>query len=360
MSGFLGMMFPGGGSGGLPPVTPSTYVAFGGATTGKLITVYNWNSSSGFGSAFTTPSISAQIHQVSFVPDNSIFSASFWVAPYFYVWQWSTLGFGTRYANPSSVLNPSNAGPTNYSWTKNLDALISGNNNAPSYPQAWRWSNATGFGSKYANGPALNSTGTANAMALNSDSTQVAFTHTQSPGVSLFPWSSSTGFGSKYANPATIPVGRSAEGCTTFNAVTNDLAIGLNTSPFVAAYAVTSAGFGSKYANPASFIGGTVYATRFAPNGAAIAIGCNITPAALKVYQWGAGFGSLYSSPSITVPVIAADWSSTTDAVSAGNNTSSPYVSVYPWTSGGFGAKYADPSVAPGTVYNIAFSNQSR
>jgi hypothetical protein len=81
MSGFLGMMFPGGGSGGLPPITPSTYIAFGGTTAAKRISVYGWDSTAGFGSLFTTPSIPNNINQVSFVRDNSVFSASFAAAP---------------------------------------------------------------------------------------------------------------------------------------------------------------------------------------------------------------------------------------------------------------------------------------
>ncbi len=37
-------------------------------------------------------------------------------------------------------------------------------------------------------------------------------------------------------------------------------------------------------------------------------------------------------------------------------HTTSPYISVYPW-SAGFGAKYADPATLPGlTSYAVAFS----
>jgi hypothetical protein len=360
MSGFLGMMFQGGGSGGLPPVTPSTYVALSGATVAKRISAYGWDSTAGFGSLYTAPTIPNAISQVSFVRDNSIISASFNAAPYFNVWQWSSLGFGTQYSNPATNLSPSTTGPAGFTWTASVDALLTSNALNVSYPQAWAWSQSGGFGSKYSNGSALNSTGSTSGVALNGDNTQVAFSQNASPVVSLFPWSSSTGFGTKYSNPATVPVGGPYAGSITFNAVTNDLAVGLNTSPFVAAYAVTSAGFGVKYSNPSTFIGGTVYSTRFAPNGAAIGIGSNVTPAALKVYQWGAGFGSLYSSPSINTTVISNDWSSTGTEIAAALSGASPYVKVYSWTSGGFGGAYSNPGTLPGVPNCVSFSNQSR
>ena len=36
---------------------------------------------------------------------------------------------------------------------------------------------------------------------------------------------------------------------------------------------------------------------------------------------------------------------------------SSPYITAYPWSSSGFGAKFADPTTLPaGTGYGVAFS----
>jgi len=360
MSGFLGMMFPGGGSGGLPPVTPSTYIAFGGATPAKRISVYNWDSATGFGSLFTTPSIANSIIQVSFVRDNSVFSAAFSAAPYFNVWQWSGLGFGTQYANPASTLNPASAGPPGVTWTNNVDAMLSLNSLAPLYPQAWAWSQASGFGTKYSNGSFFSASGGASGLTLNGDNTQVAFSHSASPNISLYPWSSTTGFGTKYANPSALPPGPSNFASITFNLTTNDVAIGSVASPFIAAYPVTSAGFGAKYSNPSTFIGGTVYAVRFAPNGAAIAIGNNATPAALKIYQWGSGFGSLYASPSITSTVYVVDWSSTGTEIVGAVPSVSPYARVYAWTPTGFGAQYSNPATAPGVPTSVSFSNQTR
>jgi len=355
MSGFLGMLIPG-GSGGLPPVTPSTYIAYGGSTASKRITVYNWDSFAGFGSAFTTPTIPSEIHQVSFVPDNSTFSASFWVAPYFYVWRWSPLGFGTRYGNPGSLLNPDSVGPAGFSWTKNVDALLTINNNAPTNPQAWAWNSLSGFGSKKFNGSALSA---AAGVTLNADSTQVAFLLSSLPYIALYPWSGN--FGTKYANPSLVPTGvASGEAGISFNKVTNDIIFGGRSAPFIIAYPVTSAGFGTKYANPASALVTAVNSTRFSPDGASVATVNAGTPT-VNAYQWGAGFGTKYANPAVLPSYsYSMDWSASTNAIATGRKTIVPYTSVYQWSTSGFGAKYSDPSTVPGLSTSVSFSNQSR
>ncbi len=87
MSGFLGLLFPGGSSGG---GGPSEFLATGGSTAGKQLTVYPWNNSTGFGSAYTSPALSIATQQISFVPDNSNISIATAAAPYFTAWQWSS------------------------------------------------------------------------------------------------------------------------------------------------------------------------------------------------------------------------------------------------------------------------------
>jgi hypothetical protein len=361
MSGFLGLLFSNGGSGGTPPVTPSEYIAYGSNAAAKRISVYNWNSASGFGSLFVTPTVSNSIRQASFVRDNSVLCASFNAAPYFNVWQWSGLGFGTQYSSPTSNLNPATAGPAGFTWTNNVDAILTANVGAPQYPQAWPWTSGSGFGSKYSNGSSFSGSGYGASIALNSSNNQVAFVSYYSPSVHLYPWSSLSGFGTKYSNPLTGAGNNNGQyGTLSFNSATNDIAFAIDAFPFVNSYAVSSSGFGSKYSNPATGIGGEVYSVRFSPDGQSIAIGNINSPNSLRVYAWGAGFGAAYASPSISTYVQSADWSSTTTAIAAGIPATSPFTKVYSWTSSGFGAAYSAPSTAPGQPNSVSFSNQSR
>jgi len=357
MSGFLGMFTYGDAA---APVVPSIYIAYGGPTAGKRISAYNWNSTTGFGSSFTAPTISNAINQVSFVKNNSNISASCTASPFFFVWQWSAAGFGTQYANAASPLSPSGSGPAGFSWTNNVDAIITSNAASVSYPQAWAWDQTTGFGSKYANGTALNSSDSSTGVTLNGDNTQVAFSQQSNPVISLFPWSSATGFGTKYANPATLPGQGSNPGTISFNPVTNDIVIGNTLFPLLSGYPVTSSGFGTRYANPSTSAGGAVFGVRFSPSGSEVAVGNSATPAPLKVYQWSSGFGSLYSSPSILQTIRAVSWSSTGTEIAGAISAASPYTRVYPWTSGGFGSVYSSPATPLDISNSVSFSDQSR
>lgn len=79
-------------------------------------------------------------------------------------------------------------------------SLLLGRMNRSAYP----WS-SSGFGTKYAN-PTTLPTGTGFGVAFSPDGSAIAIAHTASPFVSAYPWSGS-GFGTKYANPTTLPTG---------------------------------------------------------------------------------------------------------------------------------------------------------
>jgi hypothetical protein len=361
MSGFLGILFPGSGAGGLPPVTPSVYLAYGGVTAGKRITVYNWNSSSGFGSIFAAPPIASSPSQVSFVRNNSVFSARFAPVPFYNVWQWSSLGFGTQYANPASALNPNTGGATGFTWTNNVDAFLTANAGASSFPQAWAWSQASGFGTKYSNGALISNFVPTTGVSLNGDNTQVAFSGSASSIISLYRWSSASGFGTKYANPPSPPpMTTYIRGVLSFNLVTNDIAVGGTGIQKILAYAVSSSGFGTRYSDPGSPINGSVYSVRFNPTGSSISVGGNDGSQPLRIYQWGAGFGSLYAGPPLSQTVNSSDWSSTGTEIAISQTSSAPYTSVYPWSLSGIGSAYSNPATDPGVSVCVSFSNQSR
>ena len=68
------------------------------------------------------------------------------------------------------------------------------------------WS--AGFGTKYAN-PSTLSTGNSIGVSFNPSGTAIAVAHATSPFISTYPWSA--GFGTKYANPSTLPTGTGAD-----------------------------------------------------------------------------------------------------------------------------------------------------
>jgi hypothetical protein len=357
MSGFLGLIV-GGGGGGTSPVVPSEYVAYLGPYTFDNLKVYNFNSSTGYGSGFTSPVISQVLNQVSFVPDNSTISVSYTPAPYFSVYGWSSFGFGTKYSDPSSVLNPSSGGVSAYTWSKNVDAFLTINpDNTNSQPQAWAWSSATGFGTKYSNGSSF---AVGRCIAMNGDGTQVAFSAGTTSSLHLYPWTSS-GYGTKYANP-TFPSGITQKQGLSFNKVTNDLATGLFATPYIWACSVSSAGFGTQYSNPSTSLTTATNGLQFGPNGDQIAVSSQGAPC-VSVYQWGAGFGSKYANPTpsfTTTRSQTVDWSSTQTSIGFTSSTSAPYGFIYRWSTSGFGSQYTTVSGIPANATNISFANKSR
>lgn len=360
MSGFLGM-FTYGGAG-----TPSEYIAYSTAVVGRRVSAYPWSDATGFGTIYSTTTsinlLSNEASRLSFTKDNSLFSFSGTITPFVHVWPWSSSGFGTKYANPTSALSPTGAGTAGHSWTPATDAFLTINIASPnSAPQAWAWSG--GFGTKYSNG--ANVAGLGAGISINAAGTQVVVSHAGSPYISMYPWAS--GFGTKYSDPSTLPTGAPTSGAGAvygvnvgFNPVTNDVAIGHSVSPFITTYPVTSAGFGTKYVDPSSLPVGTTDSLKFSSTGTLLGAGSAASPY-ITVWNWSSGFGSKYADPSPlpTAATTAMDWSSTTDSIATSQTTSSPNTAVYSW-SGGFGTKYADPSTVPTQAKAVSFSNQSR
>jgi len=89
-----------------------------------------------------------------------------------------------------------------------------------------------------------------------------------------------------------------------------------------------------------------------------VAIGQTSVSPRVSIYPWSSGgFGTKYANPS-TLPAGSADgiaFSPSGSDVGLSVN-STPFVSIYPWSSGGFGTLYANPATLPtGGGNGIAF-----
>jgi hypothetical protein len=171
------------------------------ATSGDAgrIAVYNWNS--GFGTKYADPSsgfTAVQYYfQVKFNPAGNVLASSFGLntaTPFLDTWAWSN-GFGTRYANPTTL-------PTGAVVGLNFDStgstLMATGNNSP-YLNAYQWSN--GFGTKYAD-PSISAGFSVGASTFDYSNTSVIGCSQTSPFVVSYAWSNASGFGAKYAAPS--------------------------------------------------------------------------------------------------------------------------------------------------------------
>jgi hypothetical protein len=202
-----------------------------------------------------------------------------------------------------------------------------------------------------------------------SNTTDIAVTSFNTPYIHAWAWNYDSGFGSKYADPATLPTG-TARGVDFFgNGSTQvyDIAVSYFGSPYVSVYPwTTGVGFGSKYANPAT-LPGSGFTTaegvnfRYTAGGSQIAVANEGASPFVFVYPWttGVGFGSKYADPA-TLPTGATEVAFAEDVIAV-SHTTSPYVSVYPFsTAGGFGSKYANPGTLPtGAANDVSWYNLS-
>jgi hypothetical protein len=162
-------------------------------------------------------------------------------------------------------------------------------------------------------------------------------------------WSSSTGFGTRYTNPATSQNGVND---VAFSPNGNFIASTHGATPFVRAYPWSNSGFGAIYSNPSTLPNGTDFGggaeVAFSPDNSCIAVANSTTPF-VTAYPWSAsGFGTKYANPA-TLPAgrgLGISFNPVDSSIAVAHATT-PFVTAYPWSASGFGTKYANPATLP-------------
>jgi hypothetical protein len=272
--------------------------------------------------------------------------------PFITAYPWSSAGFGTKFANPTTLTGITFAFGVAFNPTGT--AIAVGHNGSP-FISAYTWS-ISGFGTKFADPATLPASG-GKAVAFNSAGNAVAVCHDTTPFVTAYPWSGS-GFGTKFADPATLPTTPGSINDVAFNPNGTAVAIMLNNTPYINVYAWSGSGFGTRFSNPATLPVTSGLSVAFNPAGDAIAVGQG-GPPCIAVYPWsGSGFGTKFADPATVPPadVNGVAFSPSGNAI-AGAHTSSPFVTAYPWSGAGFGTKFTNPATLPtGNGRGVAFS----
>ena len=381
------------------PITSAQNIVFspdGSVIMYNGIHAYKWDDTLGFGTKYAQPAVGWPVsasqgpRRMAFSPDGSAVAVALARLPYIAAWKWNNAtGFGTKYADPSPVPAAGSQSGFTYGYSVAFSpdnaAIVIGNRSTP-YINAYRWTSASGFGTKYANPATLPGNGSIDSIIqdvkFNSDGSALACTSQQSPGIHVYNWTSASGFGTKYANPAVLPtITTNPDGSTNpphavawgtaGDSITGYLVVGNEAFPFIAAYPWWgNYGFGSKLANPASPpINSVIYLT-FSADRAALAISGGGSSAGIIVYRWSsAGFGTRYANPT-TLPFNNASTGAIFGIAFAPNGSAiacatydnaGPYIYAYPWSkTTGFGTKYANPSQPiSGAAFAVEFSPDS-
>lgn len=167
--------------------SPSGKTLFINSTYNPTIVAYKW-SSSGYGTAFSNPTLSpgSEAVSIAITPSGKAFFAVSYTSPGFHAWKWDDeTGFGTKYTSPDF------GGYSNGTVTVNPAGTVV----AASYNtllHVYKWNDVTGFGTKYAT-PGDLVVQRSSRMQFHPSGNYIAIN--TSNGVRIYNWSDDTGFG---------------------------------------------------------------------------------------------------------------------------------------------------------------------
>jgi hypothetical protein len=233
--------------------------------------------------------------------------------------------------------------------------------NTSPFITAYPWSNAGGFGSKYAN-PGIALAGNGLSVDYTDTASDIFIGHSITPFISAYPWSIATGFGTKYANPGTLPGAQVQDVECRSSALSTDhhvaCAVNGGTSQAVYHFSKTGGGFGTKFSNPGVALPSAAGGVDFTTGLDDIIFGCTTTPF-VQAYPWSdAGYGTKYANPAILPPFNCSSprFSASDGAIASAHSTggiATTVASAWGWSGAGFGSKYTDP------VYPVGYPGVS-
>lgn len=177
----------------------------------------------------------------------------------------------------------------------------------------------------------------------------VAVTFNTSPFIYVYPWDAVNGFGAKYTDPGTLG---NNDPDVAFSPTSSEIFVTSTLTPFVMAFPwISGIGFGVKYTDPGNQLNSNGRGVAVDAANAAVAVALGGTPF-IAAYTWipGFGWGTRYANPS-TLPAVSPTGNQVTFAPGrqmvflSYSSAGAVILAGWPWSgSGGFGAKYTDPS----------------
>lgn len=217
-----------------------------------------------------------------------------------------------------------------------------------------------GFGAKLAS-PATTPSGEGLGIAFSPSNKSLVVTSRTGNGlVHAYPFSQKSGLiGVRFA----VPPGLSGTYAYKpgFHPDGGTIAIPMQDGAAVKAYIWSdSLGFGAAFSDPLSYASvGAGNCAKFTPSGDACFLWKGGLNGTIQSWAWSSmGFGAKFASPSL-VPASARDGVFTADSVIV-SHTTYPYISEWVWSSAGFGAARASPVTPPPNESGFGDMNKSK
>lgn len=310
------------------------------STSGALTT---WFATTNITGGVTTPYSIAAARGIVIVAGDSTTCA---VA----AWPWSASGFGTKFANPTTV--PTYSGQRAVTVNSKLNATSVFIGSTSVIVEGWNIDAAAGWGSKWS-APATQPEGSIQGINVSTSGSYLLYAlGGTSPGQNAYNLNA-TSFGSRLAAPSSTVT--SAYG-NVFNTDDSAVLTALSTSSWVGAWSFSGA-WGTRYTSPGTTPTAACYRTAFSPS-SSLAFFASQDSTGLFGYPWttASGFGTKMANPSpLANACYAVDVDVANNIVVAGTSTS-PYFASYKLSAQSYGAKVT----SPGTVLSSTQTREIR
>jgi len=234
------------------------HVAAADSDAGAAIFTNAWRFSktgAGWGTKFANPATppTGPGASVEFHPDGLSVAFAHTTSPFVTAYPWSDSGFGVKYANPATL--PENQA-TGVDFSSLGAALGLAHAGAINNLGAWHFASATGFGTKYADPsyPAGWFPMTTIGINFRKDAVSLGhlFSATNTNAFTAWQWSEAGGFGTRYATNAALAVTGAGSGSVWNDAGSTFFGALIVTPRIKALRWLVTSGFGTAYSNPAT------------------------------------------------------------------------------------------------------------
>lgn len=186
----------------------SKYILLTGGTIPRT-GIWNFNTTSGWDTKLTAPgTLPASVaNQACWSKSGDTIIMALDSSPYLYAYKFSAGAWGTKYADPTSAL-PSQYGTGCTFNSIDTVAFVTGQLSSTS-PQisAFKFTKSGGFGTKFANPSTIQTNNSAGMCSLTPDDSAFIAPLGSTPFVMAYKWNNNTGWGTKYSNPGSLPAG---------------------------------------------------------------------------------------------------------------------------------------------------------